>query len=60
MAWGVAQIVSSALSGVGAADLVTCVAVPAGLLAVAFVACYLPAREVTRIDRALYLSIQRP
>jgi predicted permease len=50
VALAIAQLASSALSGVGGPDVVTCVAVPMILLAVAFVACYLPAREVTRID----------
>lgn len=57
---GLAQLASSALAGVGGADLVTCIAVPVCLMGTAFVACYLPARGVTRIDRALYLSMQRP
>jgi ABC-type antimicrobial peptide transport system permease subunit len=50
LALAAAQLASSALSGVGGADLVTCITVPVMLLAVAFVACYLPARAVTRID----------
>jgi predicted permease len=50
VALALAQLVSSALSGVGGADLVTCIAVPVILLTIAFVACYLPAREVTRIN----------
>lgn len=60
IAWGLARIASSVLAGVGSADIVTCLAVPLGLLAVALIACYLPAREVARIDRALYRAIQRP
>ena len=59
VALGVVQVVSSALSGVGRADLVTCIAVPVCLMTVALLACYLPAREVTRIDRSLYLSMHR-
>ena len=50
VALAIAQLASSALSGVGGADVVTCVAVPLILLGIAFVACYLPATEVTRID----------
>ena len=60
VALGVVQLVSSALSGVGGADLVTCIAVPMCLMTAAYVACYIPAREVVRIDRSLYLSIHRP
>jgi predicted permease len=50
VALAVAQLASSAFSGVGGADVVTCVVVPVILLGIAFAACYLPAREVTRID----------
>ena len=50
VALAIAQLASSALSGVGGADIVTCIAVPLILLGIAFVACYLPARAVTRID----------
>jgi predicted permease len=60
VALGVAALASSALSGVGGADPITCLAVPVCLMTIAFFACYLPAREATRIDHALYLSIQRP
>lgn len=59
VALGVAQLASSALSGVGGADLLTCIVVPLVLMTIALVACYLPAREVTRIDRSIHLSITR-
>jgi predicted permease len=59
VALAVAQLASSALSGVGSADLLTCIVVPLFLMTIALVACYLPAREVTRIDRALHLAIHR-
>jgi putative ABC transport system permease protein len=60
VALGVAKLASSALSGVGGADLLTCIVVPLVLMTIALVACYLPAREVTRIDRSIHLSISRP
>ncbi|HEX7780237.1 MAG TPA: FtsX-like permease family protein, partial [Vicinamibacterales bacterium] len=59
VAFGVAQLASSALSGVGGADLLTSIVVPLFLMTVALVACYLPAREVSRIDRSLHLSIRQ-
>jgi hypothetical protein len=60
VAFAFAALVSSALSGVGGPDLVTCVVVPLILMAIAFMACYLPAREVTRIDRSISSTIYRP
>jgi putative ABC transport system permease protein len=47
---GVARALSSFLFGVGAADPATFVAVPAALAAVAWLACYLPARRARQLD----------
>ena len=44
------RLLSSLLYGVSAADPVTYVAVPVLLLAVALLACYVPARHVTRVN----------
>jgi len=47
---GVARALSSLLFGVGAADPATFIGVPAILVAVAWLACYLPARQARRLD----------
>ena len=46
----VARALSSLLFGIGAADPSTFVAVPAMVVAVAWLACYLPARRARRLD----------
>jgi predicted permease len=45
-----AQILQSLLFGVDAFDIVTFIAVPAGLMALTFIAAYLPARRASRVD----------
>jgi putative ABC transport system permease protein len=47
---GVSRALSSMLFGVGAADPATFVGVPAMLAAVAWLACYLPARRARQLD----------
>jgi ABC-type antimicrobial peptide transport system permease subunit len=49
-ALGTAQILGSALAGVGGPDFLTSVLVIAVLFAIATLACYLPARAVTKIS----------
>ena len=44
------RLLSSLLYGIGAADPATYVAAAAVLTALAFVACYLPARRAVRVD----------
>ena len=50
LAFGVTRLMSSFLFGVQPADPLTFAAVCALLLAVAFLACYIPARRATRVD----------
>ncbi len=47
---GVARALSSLLFGVGATDPATFLGVPAALIAVAALACYLPARRARHLD----------
>ena len=44
------RLMSSLLFGISAADPITFLAIPILLVAVAFVACYVPARRATRVD----------
>jgi putative ABC transport system permease protein len=47
---GVARALSSLLFGVSAADPATFIGVPAILVAIAWLACYLPARQARQLD----------
>lgn len=49
-AFALARLIAHQLYSIGASDPVTFVAAPGVLIAVAAVACYLPARRATRID----------
>ena len=49
-ALGTAQVLGSALAGVGGPDVLTSLAVIVVLFAIASLACYLPARAITRIS----------
>jgi putative ABC transport system permease protein len=44
-----ARFIGSVLYGVSGADPITYIAVPALLLGVALLACYLPARQATKV-----------
>jgi predicted permease len=57
-AYAGARIIEHQLFGVPAADLPTFVAVPLALVAVAAVACWLPARRAARVDPAIALSAE--
>lgn len=52
LAYALSRLVASLLFGVAATDAVTLSAVSAGLLAVSFIAGYLPARRASRVDPA--------
>ena len=54
-ALGLTRLMSSLLFGVGPADLRTFAAVTAGLVIVAFAACFVPARRAARIEPAAVL-----
>jgi putative ABC transport system permease protein len=57
-AYGAARLIASQLFGVPPTDLVTFVAVPLGLAAVAMVACWLPARRAARVDPVIALQAE--
>ncbi|HKG47231.1 MAG TPA: ABC transporter permease [Pyrinomonadaceae bacterium] len=52
------KVMSSLLLGVGPTDAVTFVAVSTGTLAVALLACYIPARRATKVDPLVALRTE--
>ena len=49
-AWALTRLMSSLLFGVTPTDAITFIGVSVGMLLVALIACYLPARRAARVD----------
>ena len=58
LALALAQVLSSLLIGVSGYDVTIFILVPALLVAVALVACYLPARRATKVDPLVALRYE--
>jgi len=58
LALGLTRLVSAFLFGVTSTDPTTYVAVALGLAAVAFLACYIPARRATKVDPLVALRYE--
>jgi predicted permease len=56
--WGLTKLIATLLFGVTALDLVTYVAATLLLLAVAMLACYIPARRATRVSPVVALRYE--
>ena len=57
-AFGAARLLSPLLYGIGANDPATMTAVALGLAAIAYTACYLPARKATSVDPSVALRYE--
>jgi putative ABC transport system permease protein len=55
-ALGLTRVISNLLFGVGASDPTTFIVISLLLIAVAFVACYLPARRAAKLDPVIALT----
>jgi putative ABC transport system permease protein len=55
VAAGLARLIANMLFGISPTDPMTFTAVPVALLAIAMIACYVPARRATRLDPVVAL-----
>ena len=58
LALGIAYLLAGLIFGIGATDPLTFAGIGLAMFAVAFVACWLPARRATRVDPMIALRYE--